>query len=63
DLRNSDIPHRTKLRELILDAWRKYFTALKRDLANAAGRVSFTTDIWSDDNLRPFLAMTAHWIS
>ncbi|KAH7918397.1 hypothetical protein BV22DRAFT_998179, partial [Leucogyrophana mollusca] len=58
-----DLPHRTKLRELVLDAWREYFNVLKRDLANAAGRVSFTTDIWSDDNLRPFLAMTAHWIS
>ena len=26
------------------------------------GRISFTTDIWSDLNLRPFLACMAHWI-
>ncbi len=26
------------------------------------GRVSFTADIWSDPNRRPFLGMTAHWI-
>jgi hypothetical protein len=24
--------------------------------------VSFTTDAWSDTNLTPFLAVTAHWI-
>jgi hypothetical protein len=26
------------------------------------GKVSFTADIWSDPQLRPFLAITAHWI-
>jgi len=26
------------------------------------GQVSFTMDIWSDQNRQPFLAMTAHWI-
>jgi hypothetical protein len=24
--------------------------------------VSFTTDVWTDPNLRPFMAATAHWI-
>lgn len=27
------------------------------------GQVSFTADIWSDQNRRPFLAITAHWIA
>jgi hypothetical protein len=27
------------------------------------GKVSVTMDIWSDQNLRPFLAMTAHWVA
>ena len=27
------------------------------------GQVSITADIWSDQNRRPFLAMTAHWIA
>jgi len=27
------------------------------------GRVSFTTDIWSDKNRRPYLVITAHWIA
>jgi hypothetical protein len=26
------------------------------------GIISYTADIWSDDNLHPFLAITAHWI-
>src|SRR5438132_9802173 len=26
------------------------------------GRISLTTDIWSDPNMQPFLACTAHWI-
>jgi hypothetical protein len=27
------------------------------------GKVSITLDVWSDQNLRPFVAMTAHWIA
>ena len=27
------------------------------------GQISFTMDIWSDHNRRPFLAITAHWIA
>jgi hypothetical protein len=30
---------------------------------NAAGRISCTTDVWSDQNRRPYLAVTAHWIA
>jgi hypothetical protein len=29
----------------------------------AKGQISFTMDIWSDQNLRPYLAITAHWIA
>jgi hypothetical protein len=32
DLKESMIPHRTKLRELIIEAWRRYFLVLKEDL-------------------------------
>jgi hypothetical protein len=28
----------------------------------STGQISFTVDVWSDQNRRPFLAMTAHWI-
>lgn len=26
------------------------------------GKISFTADLWSDKNLRPYLCMTAHWM-
>jgi len=26
------------------------------------GLISFTTDVWSDPNLTPYMAVTAHWI-
>jgi hypothetical protein len=32
DLKETMIPHRTKLRELIVEAWRRYFKVLKTDL-------------------------------
>ncbi|KIJ18418.1 hypothetical protein PAXINDRAFT_71397, partial [Paxillus involutus ATCC 200175] len=51
------------LRELDIDAWREYFAVLKHDLANSEGRISFISDIWSDDNTRPYLAITTHWIA
>jgi hypothetical protein len=32
-------------------------------IQKAAGQVSFTSDIWSDQNRRPYLALTGHWIA
>ena len=29
---------------------------------NSVGKISFTMDIWTDTNLKPFMAVTAHWI-
>jgi hypothetical protein len=29
----------------------------------AEGRISFTMDMWSDQNRRSYLAITAHWIA
>jgi hypothetical protein len=28
----------------------------------ALGKISFTTDVWSDPNQRGFMAITAHWV-
>lgn len=33
DLKESAIPHRTKLRELVIESWREEFQVLKDDLA------------------------------
>lgn len=32
-------------------------------LQRAQGKISFTSDLWSDKKLRPFMALTAHWIA
>ena len=79
DLKETVIPHRSKLCKLVIDGWRRSFQELKRDLAvrpllplltflilstqAAVGRISFTMDIWSDQNRRGHLALTAHWIA
>ncbi|KIM52693.1 hypothetical protein SCLCIDRAFT_43256, partial [Scleroderma citrinum Foug A] len=49
--------------ELIIESWRQYFAVLKKDLSGAKGKVSFTSDIWTDGNYCPFLTIMAHWIS
>ncbi|KAI0263898.1 hypothetical protein BGY98DRAFT_905398, partial [Russula aff. rugulosa BPL654] len=51
------------LSELVIRAWKEHFQVLKRELAAAMGQVSFTMDIWSDQNRRSYLAITAHWIA
>ncbi|KAJ7911863.1 hypothetical protein B0H13DRAFT_2327990 [Mycena leptocephala] len=46
-LQDGDIPHRTKLRSLILDAGLKYYDNLKQELKGSIGKIAFTLDIWS----------------
>ncbi|KAJ8580714.1 hypothetical protein M405DRAFT_752922 [Rhizopogon salebrosus TDB-379] len=48
---------------MILEAWKRYFDVLKCDLANTVGKISFMSNVWSDSNHRPYLALTAHWIA
>ncbi|KAJ7686905.1 hypothetical protein B0H17DRAFT_872760, partial [Mycena rosella] len=61
-LQDKDIPHRTKLCSLILDAWLKYYDSLKKELKESLGKISFTGDMWSSKGLQSYLALTAHWL-
>jgi hypothetical protein len=36
-----------------------WLTASQR---NSLGKVSFTTDLWSDPDLKQYMAVTAHWL-
>jgi hypothetical protein len=36
-----------------------WLTAIQK---NSLGKVSFTTDMWSDPDLKPYMAVTAHWL-
>jgi hypothetical protein len=79
-LKESDIPHRTKIREAIIKAWQAYFQSLKADLQvrvrsvsrchshilwlqASIGKISFTSDLWSDRQRRSYMCITAHWIA
>ena len=84
NLTDEDIPHRTKLRELIHSEFERYRAKLRDELHNvswlaifiipyfveltvllckrALGRISFTTDLWTDPILRAFMAVTVHYL-
>ncbi|KAF8833833.1 hypothetical protein BDN67DRAFT_916177, partial [Paxillus ammoniavirescens] len=57
---DSEIPHHTKMHELILDNFRTMFAALQAELLMVMGEISFTADIWLSESLDPYLAVTAH---
>ncbi|KAF5372906.1 hypothetical protein D9758_001436 [Tetrapyrgos nigripes] len=61
-LRDSDIPHRDKIRSRIMQLWEDQLVHLKEDLLAALGRISTTMDLWTDPNLVPYMCVTAHWI-
>ncbi|CAE6365245.1 unnamed protein product [Rhizoctonia solani] len=59
----SDIPHRTKLTKVSSELYREEMTRIKQELAKTLGRVSVTSDLWSDDQLHSFMAVTLHYIN
>ncbi|TFK16518.1 hypothetical protein FA15DRAFT_577502, partial [Coprinopsis marcescibilis] len=61
-LDDADIPHRTSMRKRIGEIWDEHLKGLQVDMGASIGKISITTDCWSDPNLSPFMAVTAHWI-
>ncbi|KAF5378856.1 hypothetical protein D9615_006941 [Tricholomella constricta] len=57
-LTDRDIPHRTKLTEIIIDCFKTEYKAM-----NALGRVSLTSDVWSRTSLAAHVAITAHYMA
>jgi len=39
------------------------FATIKTRLQEAPGKISYTTDCWTSVDQRPYMAITAHWIS
>ncbi|KAI0753327.1 hypothetical protein C8Q80DRAFT_1055389, partial [Daedaleopsis nitida] len=60
-LTEGDILHRTHARDLLIKEYEKEIQALRRELKGAAGRISFTCDMWSSVVMRAFLAVTLHY--
>ncbi|KAJ7896876.1 hypothetical protein B0H13DRAFT_1519695, partial [Mycena leptocephala] len=62
ELKDSDIPHRTKIRKRIIEIWDEHLNTLQEEMAGAIGMISTTMDLWSDKQKTPFMAVTAHWL-
>ncbi|CAE7226610.1 unnamed protein product [Rhizoctonia solani] len=57
NLRDSDIPHRTKLTTITAELYEAEMTRIKHELNKALGFVSVTSDLWSDGKLHSFMAV------
>ncbi|KAF4609402.1 hypothetical protein D9613_012987 [Agrocybe pediades] len=60
--KESDIPHRTKLREEIVEKAKVAIDRLKEHFKSIPGCVSITFDAWTSKSYDPFLAITAHYV-
>ncbi|KAI3998430.1 hypothetical protein GGG16DRAFT_29107, partial [Schizophyllum commune] len=58
----SDLPHRTKMTELIEERFEREFANMREEMKNSPGRIAFTLDVWSRVNLESYLAITAHYV-
>ncbi|KAI0048598.1 hypothetical protein FA95DRAFT_1467595, partial [Auriscalpium vulgare] len=58
-----DIPHRTKVTELIFERFREEYKKMVLEMQNSPGRISFTTDVWTDPWMSPYMAVTAHYMA
>ncbi|KAJ3770230.1 hypothetical protein FB446DRAFT_613794, partial [Lentinula raphanica] len=63
DLCDRDVPHRTKLTELIREQYSKQWKNVSLEMQDSLGRISFTSDMWSDGVLKGFMAVTAHYMN
>ncbi|CAE6498419.1 unnamed protein product, partial [Rhizoctonia solani] len=63
NLRDSDIPHRTKLTTVTTELYKAEMIRIKHELNKALGFVSVTSDLWSDEKLHSFMAVTVHYIN
>ncbi|KAG9082994.1 hypothetical protein FRC07_014046 [Ceratobasidium sp. 392] len=62
NIKDEDVPHRDKL---ACAAWAMYLLEKNKidgNMNRARGRISFTSDLWTDASLRSFMAVTAHYI-
>ncbi|KAF8831071.1 hypothetical protein HHX47_DHR1000060 [Lentinula edodes] len=62
ELEESDIPHRTKLSELIDKRFKSEYNKVIDEIRNSLGRLAITGDIWSRINLEGYLAITISYL-
>ncbi|KAJ3804375.1 hypothetical protein F5876DRAFT_21028, partial [Lentinula aff. lateritia] len=61
-LDESDIPHHTKLSELIDEHFKVEYHKIIDEIHNSLGRLAITGDIWSRVNLEGYLAITITYL-
>ncbi|KZP07598.1 hypothetical protein FIBSPDRAFT_708605, partial [Athelia psychrophila] len=61
-LDDKDIPHCTKLSEMITARFKVEHAAMVRDIRHSLGRVATTADVWTRKNLDSHIAITAHYL-
>ncbi|KAJ6543553.1 hypothetical protein DFH09DRAFT_878057, partial [Mycena vulgaris] len=61
-LDDDDIPHRTKMSQIISERVQAEYQKMIHEIQNAIGRVSYTDDIWTRKNLDLHIAITAHYM-
>jgi len=60
ELKETMIPHRTKIHQLIVEAWNRYFHVLRGDLAVSVSTALFTlTEVWVSKNAMGRILFTA----
>lgn len=60
-LNDDDLPKRAAITAMILDTHKEEIKKTGDDMKASEGRISYTMDIWTDPNLWPFMAVTAHY--
>ncbi|KEP49154.1 HAT family dimerization protein [Rhizoctonia solani 123E] len=62
-LQSKDIPHRSKLTKTMKELYGEKLDEMRVELNKALGHISVTSDLWSDERLRAFMAVTFHYIN
>ena len=78
ELKDSEIPHRTKIRGMIIQSWVSWVGDLKKELSvrillmyeyhtqsasqESLGKISITSDIWTSRSQKSYMAVTAHYL-
>ncbi|KAG9096989.1 hypothetical protein FS749_007324 [Ceratobasidium sp. UAMH 11750] len=61
-LRDHDIPHRSKIAFEMHQVYLQEKELIVKAMQKSLGRISLTTDLWSDQLIRSFMAVTVHYI-
>ncbi|KAK6991690.1 hypothetical protein R3P38DRAFT_3227535 [Favolaschia claudopus] len=62
ELKDSDVPHRSTIHNRIMQLLDEHLDRTAAEIAAALGKLSTTMDVWTDQRLRPYMAIRGHWI-